>query len=123
MSRAAADSLLQPSHYPFVEAQEGPGMQTTSVVVGGKGTNAKTALYVGGLEESVTEATLHSTFIPFGEIKDVSVPLDNTTGVQLRRGPTVDHCLLYPTNSVLGNRFLPLNWYHQYPEIPVLQTT
>lgn len=55
-------------------------MQTTQVAVGGKGTNAKTTLYVGGLEESVTEATLHSTFIPFGEIKDVSVPLDNTTG-------------------------------------------
>lgn len=55
-------------------------MQSTSVAVGGKGTNAKTALYVGGLEESVTEATLHSTFIPFGEIKDVSVPLDNATG-------------------------------------------
>ena len=57
-------------------------MQSTSVAVGGKGTNPKTSLYVGGLEESVTEATLHSTFIPFGEIKDVSVPLDNTTGAR-----------------------------------------
>jgi hypothetical protein len=62
-------------------------MQSTSVAVGGKGTNAKTALYVGGLEESVTEATLHSTFIPFGEIKDVSVPLDNATGMQLLQAP------------------------------------
>ena len=46
----------------------------------GKGTNKKTTLYVGGLEENVNEATLHSAFIPFGDIKDVNIPLDNTTG-------------------------------------------
>lgn len=50
------------------------------VTVQGKGTNPKTTLYVGGLEESVTEAELHTAFIPFGDIKDVSIPLDNTTG-------------------------------------------
>lgn len=33
-----------------------------------------------GLEESVNEAKLHSAFIPFGDIKDVNIPLDNTTG-------------------------------------------
>lgn len=55
-------------------------MQSTAVAVGGKGTNPKTVLYVGGLEESITEGILHSAFIPFGEIKDVSIPLDNTTG-------------------------------------------
>lgn len=55
-------------------------MQSTSVAVGGKGTNPKTVLYVGGLEESITEGILHSAFIPFGDIKDVSIPLDNTTG-------------------------------------------
>ena len=46
----------------------------------GKGTNKKTTLYVGGLEENVNEATLHSAFIPFGDIKDVNIPMDNTTG-------------------------------------------
>lgn len=51
-----------------------------SVLVAGKGSNKKTTLYVGGLEESVNEATLHSAFIPFGDIKDVNIPLDNTTG-------------------------------------------
>ena len=51
-----------------------------AVVVGGKGTNKKTTLYVGGLEENVNEAILHSAFIPFGDIKDVNIPLDNTTG-------------------------------------------
>lgn len=55
-------------------------MQSTTVVVGGKGSNPKTVLYVGGLEENVNEAILHSAFIPFGDIKDVSIPLEHTTG-------------------------------------------
>ncbi|CAK0781365.1 hypothetical protein CVIRNUC_005355 [Coccomyxa viridis] len=55
-------------------------MQSTTVLVAGKGTNKKTTLYVGGLEENVNEATLHSAFIPFGDIKDVNIPMDNTTG-------------------------------------------
>jgi len=55
-------------------------MATTLVAVGGKGANPKTTLYVGGLEETVTEATLHAAFIPFGDLKDVNVPLDHATG-------------------------------------------
>ena len=60
-------------------------MQSTVVDVnavagGGKGTNPKTTLYVGGLEENVNEAILHSAFIPFGDIKDVNIPLDHATG-------------------------------------------
>ncbi len=51
-----------------------------AVVVAGKGTNKKTTLYVGGLEENVNEAILHSAFIPFGDIKDVNIPMDNTSG-------------------------------------------
>ncbi|KAJ7561209.1 hypothetical protein O6H91_03G018800 [Diphasiastrum complanatum] len=43
------------------------------------GTNPKTTLYVGGLEENVTEPVLHAAFIPFGDIKDVSMPLDQST--------------------------------------------
>ena len=41
-------------------------------------------LYVGGLEENVTEAILHAAFIPFGDIKDVQIPLDQAT--QSNRG-------------------------------------
>eukprot|EP00249_Psilotum_nudum_P001473 c13940_g1_i1 orf=221-736(-) len=48
------------------------------------GTNPKTTLYVGGLEENVTEAVLHAAFIPFGDIKDVTTPLDQ--GTQKHRG-------------------------------------
>ena len=60
-------------------------MQSTLVsvnaVAGGKGGgNPKTTLYVGGLEENVNEAILHSAFIPFGDIKDVNIPLDHATG-------------------------------------------
>jgi len=47
-------------------------------------TNPKTSLYVGGLDESVNEAILHAAFIPFGDIKDVNIPLDQTT--QKNRG-------------------------------------
>lgn len=34
----------------------------------------KNILYVGGLEESVTEEILLSAFIPFGEIKSIQIP-------------------------------------------------
>ena len=40
----------------------------------------KTTLYVGGLDDSVTAATLHAAFIPFGDVKDVPLPLDPGTG-------------------------------------------
>lgn len=50
------------------------------MAVQGKGTNPKTTLYVGGLEESVNESTLHAAFIPFGDIKDVNIPIDHASG-------------------------------------------
>jgi peptidyl-prolyl isomerase E (cyclophilin E) len=46
--------------------------------------NPKTTLYVGGLDETVTEAILHAAFIPFGDIKDINTPLDQAT--QKHRG-------------------------------------
>jgi hypothetical protein len=41
----------------------------------GKATN-KRVLYVGGLDETVTDAILHDSFIPFGDIKSVEIPQD-----------------------------------------------
>lgn len=41
--------------------------------------NPKTTIYVGGLEKNINEAILHAAFIPFGDIKDVNIPLDQTT--------------------------------------------
>lgn len=33
-------------------------------------------LYVGGLEETVTEALVHAAFVPFGPVKEVNMPMD-----------------------------------------------
>ena len=38
--------------------------------------NDKRTLYVGGLDESVTEATVRAAFVPFGELTDVNLPMD-----------------------------------------------
>ena len=38
----------------------------------------------GGLDEQVTEAVLHAAFVPFGDLKDVNIPLDHQT--QKNRG-------------------------------------
>ncbi|TPX71222.1 hypothetical protein SpCBS45565_g01259 [Spizellomyces sp. 'palustris'] len=38
--------------------------------------NNKTTVYVGGLEDNVTETTLHAAFIPFGDIVQVQIPPD-----------------------------------------------
>ena len=40
--------------------------------------NRKKVLYVGGLEENVTEEILYSAFIPFGDLKEVNIPKDFT---------------------------------------------
>ena len=37
-------------------------------------TRLKATLYVGGLDNAVTPTVLHTAFIPFGEIVDVSLP-------------------------------------------------
>eukprot|EP01111_Echinosteliopsis_oligospora_P013172 TRINITY_DN4653_c0_g1_i1.p2 TRINITY_DN4653_c0_g1~~TRINITY_DN4653_c0_g1_i1.p2 ORF type:complete len:130 (+),score=46.58 TRINITY_DN4653_c0_g1_i1:425-814(+) len=41
-------------------------------------------LYVGGLEDQVTEAILKAAFLPFGDLVDVIVPLDHSS--QKHRG-------------------------------------
>lgn len=50
-------------------------MQSTLVTTAQAAAAApKTTLYVGGLDDSVTAATLHAAFIPFGDVKDVTLP-------------------------------------------------
>lgn len=39
----------------------------------------KRALYVGGLDNQVTEQALYTAFVPFGPIKSVQIPLDYRT--------------------------------------------
>jgi peptidyl-prolyl isomerase E (cyclophilin E) len=43
----------------------------------------KSVIYIGGIDDSITEDVLIAAFIPFGEIKNIDVPLDHTTGTFL----------------------------------------
>ncbi|TPX60508.1 hypothetical protein PhCBS80983_g01693 [Powellomyces hirtus] len=38
--------------------------------------NNKTTIYVGGLDDQITEQTLHAAFLPFGDILEVQIPPD-----------------------------------------------
>jgi len=40
----------------------------------------KRTLYVGGLDENVSEELIRAAFIPFGDIIQVNIPLDQNTG-------------------------------------------
>ena len=37
---------------------------------------ARKALYVGGIDQNVTQEVLHAAFVPFGELRDVHIPMD-----------------------------------------------
>ncbi len=62
-----------------------------------QGSNPKTTLYVGGLEETVNEAMLHAAFLPFGEIKDVNIPMDHASGKHRCAKVAVMHAVLHIT--------------------------
>ena len=50
-------------------------------------TRLKSTLYVGGLDNAVTSNTLHSAFVPFGEIADITLPKPQLPSAQdLHRG-------------------------------------
>lgn len=36
----------------------------------------KNILYVGGIDNTVTEELVHAAFIPFGDLKSVQIPKD-----------------------------------------------
>lgn len=44
----------------------------------------KKMLYVGGIADEVTEKIVHGAFIPFGDIADITIPLDYSS--QKHRG-------------------------------------
>jgi RNA recognition motif-containing protein len=76
---------------------------TTLVATGGKGSNPKTTLYVGGLAENVNEEILQAAFLPFGNLKDINIPLDHATGKH--RGARLLCCCCGP--SVVASVCLP----------------
>eukprot|EP01132_Coremiostelium_polycephalum_P001977 gene1977-2433_t len=46
---------------------------------GGQVINKKQTVYVGGLDENVTEDILRAAFIPFGNINEIIIPIDPHT--------------------------------------------
>lgn len=92
-------------------------MQSTTVDVIGRGTNPKNTLYVGGLEERVTKDVCHAAFIPFGDITDISVPLDHATGkhrgfafIQYEDSADAEAALDNMNNAELYGRTLKVNF-------------
>ncbi|KAJ1630294.1 hypothetical protein T492DRAFT_1004091 [Pavlovales sp. CCMP2436] len=41
--------------------------------------NDKRTLYVGGLEDTVTAESLRAVFVPFGEVLEIGLPIDQTS--------------------------------------------
>lgn len=94
-------------------------MQTTLVEVRGKGSNPKTTLYVGGLDERVTKDIFRAAFIPFGDILDVYIPLDHATGkhrgfgfVQYESSEDAEAALDNMNHAELFGRVLKVNYSH-----------
>ena len=76
----------------------------------------KKVLYVGGLEEEVTEKLVHAAFVPFGAIQQIDIPLDQAT--QAHRGfcfvtfnteEDAGEALFNMNNSELLGRVLKVN--------------
>ena len=94
-------------------------MQTTVVDVQGKGSNPKTTLYVGGLDELVNKDVLKAAFLPFGDILDVTMPLDHATGkhrgfgfVQYESSEDAEAALDNMNHAELYGRTLKVNYSH-----------
>lgn len=94
-------------------------MQTTRVDVQGRGSNPKTTLYVGGLDERVTKDIFRAAFIPFGDILDVYIPLDHATGkhrgfgfVQYESAEDADAAIDNMNHAELFGRVLKVNYSH-----------
>jgi RNA recognition motif-containing protein len=39
-------------------------------------TKRRTTIFVNGLDDQITKEILYQTFLPFGEINDVEIPMD-----------------------------------------------
>mmetsp|Transcript_3114 Transcript_3114/g.7331 ORF Transcript_3114/g.7331 Transcript_3114/m.7331 type:complete len:135 (-) Transcript_3114:379-783(-) len=79
--------------------------------------NDKRTLYVGGLEEDVTVETLRAAFIPFGDLVDVNIPLDNQKGthrgfgfVEFESADDASEATFNMNNGELNGRVLTVNF-------------
>uniref|UniRef100_A0A7S0W0C0 RRM domain-containing protein n=1 Tax=Hemiselmis tepida TaxID=464990 RepID=A0A7S0W0C0_9CRYP len=76
----------------------------------------KRTLYVGGLAEDVDVATLRAAFIPFGELVDANIPLDNKEGthrgfgfVEFESPEDASEAIYNMNNGELNGRVLSVN--------------
>mmetsp|Transcript_33362 Transcript_33362/g.68893 ORF Transcript_33362/g.68893 Transcript_33362/m.68893 type:complete len:134 (-) Transcript_33362:2267-2668(-) len=80
------------------------------------GKQDKRTLYVGGLDEDVDVEVLRAAFIPFGELVDVSIPLDNQSGkhrgfgfVEFESAEDANEATFNMNNGELNGRVLNVN--------------
>lgn len=73
-------------------------------------------LYVGGLAEEVSKEILSAAFIPFGELRNVEMPIDNSTGshrgfgfVEFEDEDDAKNAIENMNNSELFGRVLRVN--------------
>mmetsp|Transcript_3104 Transcript_3104/g.7378 ORF Transcript_3104/g.7378 Transcript_3104/m.7378 type:complete len:145 (-) Transcript_3104:30-464(-) len=78
--------------------------------------NDKRTLYVGGLQDDVVVEHLRAAFIPFGEVVDVNIPLDNQTGqhrgfgfVEYENAADASEAIFNMNNGELFGRVLTVN--------------
>mmetsp|Transcript_29498 Transcript_29498/g.76325 ORF Transcript_29498/g.76325 Transcript_29498/m.76325 type:complete len:120 (-) Transcript_29498:13-372(-) len=78
--------------------------------------NDKRTLYVGGLEESVTESMVRAAFVPFGELTDINMPLDAASSkhrgfcfVQFEEKDDAADAIDNMNNAELNGRVLKVN--------------
>lgn len=71
----------------------------------------------GGVDDAVTEQVIHQAFIPFGEIAQVIMPMDNATHkhrgfafVEFELVEDAEHALFNMNNTELYGRILKLSY-------------
>jgi len=66
-------------------------------------TRLKSTVYVGGLDGAVNKDTLHAAFLPFGEIIDVNLPVDDRTSEPHRGFGYVEFELVEDARAAIDN--------------------
>lgn len=80
-------------------------------------------LYVGGLAEEVDEAILRAAFLPFGDIREATIPKDRSTGghrgfgfVEFEEEEDAQQAVLNMNNSELFGRTVRVNTSRHGPQ-------
>ncbi|KAI8823338.1 peptidyl-prolyl cis-trans isomerase E [Fimicolochytrium jonesii] len=68
--------------------------------------NNKTTVYVGGLDDQITEQILHAAFLPFGDILEVQIPPDPTSRAPHRGFGFIEYESAADAQSAIDNLHL-----------------